>query len=378
MCYLKKTMNTKKFTQSVDERDAAGRGGLKKIITLLPLFYLLSCSSGQTNTDYYLFKWHWEPNEKAFKILLPQDWISEGGIFRIDPNTGGGAANALEAKLDFIVNNKQGTASVHWYPDLYYFDPRYSPAGQMGLIRNGSNYQGMTVIPLLSPEQFIRQVVLPYAHPQISNVFITETKKLPELAQAIQKEDNLMINMGFTYEAALVAVSYAEKGTEYEEKFISAIMNLGQAGAGMWKNRYTFSFRAPKGQLQNYETIFSAIGNSLTLNKQWLAGEIKGQMERNRIYNKTVAEVNRISNEINQHRQYNNEVIQHEMYLNLTGQEEYVNPFTNEIETGTNEWDHRWSNNSDFVIYSDDPNFDPNRIPELNHFEYKRSPVKKR
>jgi len=50
---------------------------------------------------------------------------------------------------------------------------------------------------------------------------------------------------------------------------------------------------------------------------------------------------------------------------------------TNQIETGTNEWDHRWSGNNDFVIYSDDPNFDPNKVNELNHFEYKRSPVKK-
>lgn len=66
------------------------------------------------------------------------------------------------------------------------------------------------------------------------------------------------------------------------------------------------------------------------------------------------------------------------MYLNLMGQEEYVNPYTNEVEIGTNQWNHRWSSNSDFVIYSDDPDFDPNRIPELNHYEFKWSPVKKR
>ena len=352
---------------------------MKKILTTLSLICLLACSNGQTNSDYYLFKWNQEPNEKAFKILLPQNWVSKGGIFRIDPNAGGGAANALEAKLDFTVqNNEAGTASVRWYPDLFYFDSRYSPAGQMGLYPNGSNYQGMTVLPVLSPEQFIRQVVLPYAHPQVSNVSVIETKKLPELAQAIQKEDKLMINMGFTYDASLVTVNYTENGTEYEEKFVSCVMNLGQAGAGMWKNRYTFSFRAPKGQLEKYEPLFAAIGNSLTINPQWLTGEIKGQMERAGIYNRTIQKINKISSEINQHRQHNNEIIQHDMYLNLTGQEDYVNPFTNEIETGTNEWNHRWSSNSDFVIYSDDPNFDPNRVKELNHFEYKRSPIKKR
>lgn len=361
---------------------AVGRGGLKKLLLSTFAFCLSTFAftlSAQPKSDYYLYKWFNEPNEKAFKILLPHDWKSKGGIFRFDPNTRGGAANALEAKLDFTVQSDEvGTASVRWYPDLIYYDSRYSPAGQMGLYPTGSNYQGMTVLPLMSPEQFIRQVVLPYAHPAATGVSVTESKKLPELAQAIQNEDNLLINMGFTYDAALVAVSYTENGTGYEEKFVSAIMNLGQAGAGMWKNRYTFSFRAPKGKLQNYEPIFAAIGNSLTLNQQWLAGEIKGQLERAGIYNRTISEINRISSEINQHRRQNNEVIQHDMYLNLTGQEDYVNPFTNDVETGTNQWNHRWASNSDFVIYTDDPNFDPNRVPELSHFEFKRSPVKKR
>ena len=35
--------------------------------------------------------------------MLPQYWISESGIFSIDPNSRGGAANALEAKFDFMI-----------------------------------------------------------------------------------------------------------------------------------------------------------------------------------------------------------------------------------------------------------------------------------
>ncbi|MEE4284731.1 MAG: hypothetical protein V2I31_01240 [Mariniphaga sp.] len=352
---------------------------MKRIQTILLFIFLLSYSSAQPKTDYYLFKWKWEPNEKAFKILLPQNWETEGGIFRIDPTAGGGAANALEAKLDFSMKcDKAGTAMMRWYPDMFYFDSRYSPAGQLGLFPAGSNYQGMTVIPLVPPDQFILKIVLPYAHPGISNISVVENKNLPELANAVQNEDKLMAGMGFTYNAALVTVNYTNDGKVFEEKIVSVIMNLGQAGAGMWKNRYTFSVRAPRGKLKEFEPVFSAIGNSLTLNRQWLAGEIKGQLERAGIYNKTMAEINRISEEINQHRQQNNAVIQNDMYLNLTGQEEYINPFTNEIETGTNEWNHRWSGNNDFVIYTDDPNFDPNRVPELNHFEFKRSPIKKR
>lgn len=353
-----------------------------KIIILILTAFTLSfyiCALAQQNADYYLFKWFNEPNEKAFKILLPQNWISEGGIFRINSTSGGGAANALEAKLDFsIKNNYDGTALMRWYPEMFYFDSRRSPAGQMGLFPAGSNYQGMTVLPVMTPEQFILKVVIPYAHPTASNVLVTSHKNLNELAAAVKKEDNLLTGLGFIYNASLVTITYSEGSRIFEEKLVTVIMDLGSAGAGMWKNRYTFSLRAPKGELKNYEPIFSAIGNSLTINYQWLAGEIKGQLERTGIYNKTMTEINRIENEINQNRQKNNEIIQNDMYLNLTGQEEYVNPFTNETETGTNQWNHRWSGSNDFVIYTDDPSFDPNRVPELNHFEYKRSAVKKR
>lgn len=342
------------------------------------LLYSLAGFPGQPQKNYHVFKWQWEPNEKAFKILLPSNWISEGGIFRINPTAGGGAANALEAKLDFsIKNDNDGTALMRWYPEMFYFDSRRSPAGQMGLFPAGSNYQGMTVLPVMTPEQFILNVVIPYAHPTASNVLVTSHKSLPELATAVKKEDNILADLGFTYHASLVNITYSEGSRIFEEKLVAVIMDLGNAGAGMWKNRYTFSFRAPKGELKTYEPVFSAIGNSLTINHQWLTGEIKGQLERAGIYNKTMTEINRIENEITRNRQQNNAAIQHEMYLNLTGQEEYINPFTNEIETGTNEWNHRWSGSNDFVIYSNDPNFDPNRVPELNHFEFKRSPVKR-
>jgi hypothetical protein len=32
------------------------------------------------------------------------------------------------------------------------------------------------------------------------------------------------------------------------------------------------------------------------------------------------------------------------MFLTLTEQEEYVNPYTNEVEVGSNQWKYRWVN----------------------------------
>ena len=94
---------------------------MKRIASLSAFAMLLIlCTSAQWDQTYFLFKWQWEPNEKTFKIMLPQDWISKGGIFRINLNIRGGAANALEAKFKFIIkNNTHETASVHWCPNLF-------------------------------------------------------------------------------------------------------------------------------------------------------------------------------------------------------------------------------------------------------------------
>ncbi len=248
----------------------------------------------RADAEYHVFKWQWEPNEKSFKVLIPEDWIVEGGIRRIDPTAGGGAANAIEAKLDFIMKkDAQGTVMMHWYPDMFYFDMRHSPAGQMGLFPTGSNYNGMTVLPLPSAAEYI-EIAFPYARPKATDFKIIEQKELPELARAAQKEDRLIIDMGFTYDAAIVTAEYRQNGKQYEEKFVAVIMNLGQAGAGMWKNRYTFSIRAPKGELKAYEPLFEAIGRSTTINRQWLVAEVKAQFQRAGIMDKTLKEIQRI------------------------------------------------------------------------------------
>ena len=89
---------------------------MKRIASLSAFAMLLIfCTSAQWDQTCFLFKWQWEPNEKTFKIMLPQ-----GGIFRNNPNIRGGAANALEAKLKFIIkNNTHETASVHWCLNLF-------------------------------------------------------------------------------------------------------------------------------------------------------------------------------------------------------------------------------------------------------------------
>ena len=249
----------------------------------------------------------------------------------------------------------------------------------MGLIQPGSNYQGMLVAYLQSPEDFIKEFVIPYAHPNAVNVHVTSIKNLSKLAKNYSSRTMQIISYDtFSYQAGLVTISYSENDIDYEERIVTVIENWGELGTGMWGNKETFLIRAPKGKLKVYETFFSVIQSSVKINSKWLQGEIRGQAQRGEIVLETQREAQRIGREITEHRQKTNAEIHNDMFLTLTEQEEYVNPYTNEIEIGSNQWHHRWINESGDVIYTDSEDYDPNVDINLNRSNFKRTPIRKR
>ena len=321
-----------------------------------------------------------EPREKAFSILIPRGWQIEGGIYRQNPLQGGGPGNAIAAKLDFAVKkDNNGTVMVRWLPEMLYVDMRRSPAGQMGFFQPGSNYMGMTVMPLMSAGDFINTVVIPYSHPNAVNMQIIKATPLNQLAENYRQRMQAMMPMiQFSYNGALIHYTYDDGGVRCEEKAVALIEDWGEIGAGMWGNKETFFVRAPKGEIEKWAPVFEIIQQSVIIDPQWLAGEMKGQLTRSKIVLDTQREVQRIENEMVEHRRKTYEEINNDMYLTLTEQEEYVNPYTGETEIGSNLWDHRWINESGDVIYTDNTDYDPNIDTNLNRSDFKRTPIRKR
>jgi len=136
--------------------------------------------------------------------------------------------------------------------------------------------------------------------------------------------------------------------------------------------------RAPVAEYARWEPIFAVINHSVRMNPTWVAGEIKGQMIRNKILDKTQKEIQRIGREIAEHRYRTNAEIQNDMFLTLMGQEEYVNPYTKEIEIGTDKWKYRWVNEGGDIIYTDKEEYNPNVDINLKRSDYKRTPIRKR
>ena len=319
-----------------------------------------------------------EPRERAFTLLIPKGWGVEGGIFRINAITQG-PANAIAAKLDLAIkSDRRGTQMIRCLPEMIYCDARGMPAAQMGLIRPGSNYKGMTVYPLMSALQFLQQVAFRHAHPQAQGVRIVEQRALPKLAAAVQQRVQALMPIGLAYDAGLLTVAYQEGGVAYRERLFTMIENWGQAGAGMWVNKETVLLRAPADQFGQIERVFSVVRKSVVMNPQWVIGELRGQITRGQIMIKTEQEIQRIGREICEHRRKTNAEINNDMFLTLTDQEEYVNPYTRQVDVGSNQWKRRWVNESGDVIYTDDGSYDPNTDVNLNRSDYKRTPVRPR
>jgi hypothetical protein len=319
-----------------------------------------------------------EPREGAFTMLIPRGWQMDGGIFRVDPTAQGGSAQSIEAKIQLVVRrDAAGSVMLCRIPDYRYCDTRGMPAA--GMFPPGSNYNGMMVMPKPRSAEFLANVVFPRMHPQARNTRVVDQRPCVELAQSYQQRLAAMavpINMSF--DAGLLTVEYDEGGVRFREVMLTLIQDYGQMGAGMWENKETGFFRAPAAEFDQWTPVLSVMLNSIKANPQWLSREIQGQMARAGIALRTQQEVQRIEAEMVAHRQRTNSEINHDMFLNLTGQEEYVNPYTKEVERDTSGWRYRWVSPGGDVAFSNQDGYDPNHDTSINRTDFKATPVRPR
>ncbi len=315
-----------------------------------------------------------EPREKAFTALVPKDWKVEGGIVRYSPDAVG-AHNATDAKADITLKrDAAGTLQMRWLPDLLYADLSGKPYAAYTQI--GTVFNNVIVLPKLGAEGYLVQAVLPRVFPNARNVKVLERKPLPKLAQlhaAPIKTLSEPFRSSFTFDALMVTVSFEENGKPYKARLVTAIEDMGALGGGLWQGMGTSVYRAPAAEFQSWLPVLGVIQGSVQWNMTWLNNELRESAKRRKQVEITEAELRRMDAEIVKNKQTVNAEINKQMYLNLTGQEEYVNPFTRKVETGSNEWTRRWQNSSGDIIYTDNTTYNPNADPTLQRQGFKLS-----
>jgi hypothetical protein len=245
----------------------------------------------------------------------------------------------------------------------------------------------------MSARDFLIHVVFPWAHPQAGQVEVVAQESRPVLCQRYRERmAALGIPTNFQYDGGVVTFSYTEHGVRFEEKAQAVIENMGAMAGGMWSNKDTLILRAPEGELDAWEPILRHAQESVKIEPRWLAQEIVNQeflsrsflnaqqasIARDRRILEIQQQIQQLDREIVQHRMQTNAEITNDNYLTLMELEEYVNPYTNEPEIGSNQWHHRWVTEDGEEFYTDNEAHDPNIAGVLNRSDWRRTPIRPR
>jgi hypothetical protein len=319
-----------------------------------------------------------EPKEGAFTILAPKGWKSEGGIFRVNPLQAGGPLNSIEAKCDLTLkSDDRAPVAFRILPDVVYAHVGIAA----GTFPPGSNYQGAIVRPLEDAPTHL-QKLFSAIHPRASNVQKLKAARLPGEIQSMEKgleyTNQLFRQVGaaaMTYraDAAGGVFEYTENGIRFREIMVTGIVDM--RAALTWKNTRTLLFRSPAAEWAAWRPAMDIMRFSLKFNSQWVIREAGGQRERAEIILKVYEEIRRIDGEILRRTSVNRDEIMNDNFLVLTGQEEYVNPHTREVEVDTDAFKYRWVNAGGERYYTNREE-DPNVF--MQRTDYKRTPVRKR
>jgi hypothetical protein len=335
------------------------------------LLALLAAAPAAGRAPPTAFLHYLDRTEGAFLVLVPKGWTTQGGIVRVNPLAAGGPGQSLEAKLDFaVLREPEGRVALRWLPSTNYVQP--GP----GVITPSVN--GMPVVPMPTPRDFILRGILPRLRPGARGLQVVEVQPRPDVERAMRTGDKArsLVANGTLYQVAAqaVTVSYEEAGTRYREILFAAIEGLAVAETRLWSNGLTVAARAPEGEFAAYGPVARVILNSFALSPRWWAAEAAGQQQRGRVVDQTMKHIAQLDREIAEHRQKTQAQIQDQAYLTLTGQERWTNPHTGRKELGSNEWRHRWQDSFGQVIYTDDDRWDPNLDPALKVSGFKRPP----
>jgi hypothetical protein len=320
-----------------------------------------------------------EPRESAFSILMPRGWQHQGGIYRVNAAQAGGPLNAIEAKCDWLfTSDARGTVAFRILPDIVY---AHAGIGG-GFFQPGSYYQGAEVRPLADASTHLKSLIQSL-HPGAVGMRIIDIHRLPgeieSLNHGLAYTNQLLTQIGlagqtFQCDAAGAVYDYTEDGTAYREVMATGVVDM--RAAMTWKNTRTLAFRAPAAQFDRFRPIMDVMRFSIQFNPQWVLKEAQGQQERARIVLKVFDEIRRIDQEIVSRTTVNREEIMNDNFLVLTGQEEFINPHTGQVEVDTDAYRYRWKTPGGDVYYTNQEDENPNTF--LHESGYERTQIRKR
>jgi hypothetical protein len=352
-------------------------------LPLVILLYLLGQAAAFGNIlppsrgicDGVLFRREVEAREAAFSYLIPDGWISSGGMVRRDPLATGTNPDSVAVKMDFQVQlDSLGRALIRWMPNITYFDIGCSAVYQDAqLFPPGSSYQGMLVYPLMPAGQYITNLLIPVAHPYAGNIQIITEHSLQNLAdQYSDRSRDPFAAQSVSHTAATLTLSYEENGITYKERWLAVVEDPGEIGGGQWTNRETVYFRAPFAEFDSLEAIFEVIHNSIVPDPIWTAHELRHKVMPVEVSLRTRYDDRQIGEQRMSDHIQSIDNLHGAMFTNPVDTLQVVNPFDHALEFGSAHWRNMWMNGRGDILYTDDDGCDPNRESNVDRREFRR------
>jgi hypothetical protein len=193
-------------------------------------------------------------NVAAVTLLMPESWKSSIQVaWTWDPFN--------RVSLAGYMLDENGLAGMGLYGRLPFSVPN-------GLFREGGPaYLGKTILRRLSPDQYVRQWLIPKTRPELAQAKVVSDGPSPEYAKLLTADYTALFGPGPQVSAVKIRFEYPVNGKTMEEDFYGAVTS-SPAAPNNW-NGDGISFRAEKGKLDQDMGLFLAMMGSMTINPNW-------------------------------------------------------------------------------------------------------------
>ncbi|GIX46664.1 MAG: hypothetical protein KatS3mg131_0875 [Candidatus Tectimicrobiota bacterium] len=239
--------------------------------------------------------------------------------------------------------------------------------------------RGCRLVPPLGAPGLLAQYVIPNFRPGAD---IREIRPFLEAARAAYEDiDRLwgallqMQNSSVRTEAVSAVLEYRHGGRVYEERV--ALTLAETVTPSLLGPQYTYvtpqiyTFRAPKGQLESYETLFATVMASVRVNPVWEQAMVQliasvnmgislAAGERARIWNQAMNQIGELRVRTWQQSQETLSRVSQSWSRALRGVDGYLDPITQQTVDLPTGYKNAWSNGMGDYILTPDPGFNPN------------------
>lgn len=328
----------------------------------------------------------WGEPVEAFRLLIPSDWNTEGGVRWVSDL--GCPTNSIQ--LLFRATAPDGVTGIEFLPN-YTWASSDDPMMQSIIQQQSQKRLGCAFGPVVGPVEYLRHTVVPQTRPNArvlaGEILPAATKKLQAGFAAINQQfaANGLRSMQ-TGEVGRVRLAYMVGPRDVEEWISASVVvtiSEGLSSAGVLQGNLSatarnyqltgqdlFVMRAPKGALDAQASLFSLIFGSIRVNPQYIAAvsqfyaniariNAQAAADRSRIWREAQASIERTRQETYEYQQQVQNRISEQFSQAIRSVETYVDPRSNERVELSAGYRHAWSNGKGEYILSESSNFDP-------------------